>query len=245
MTPQTLMVILAHPDDESFPMGGTLAKAAAEGKQVHLVVATRGEAGIPGKSAAETAVLREAELRRACAELGVQQLTFLDYIDSRLETIPDSSGAARLLDLMRQSRPNVVVTFGPDGISGHSDHLAVYRWTTAAFDQYWQQSQRPLRLYYIAPSEATQQGCGIPPPAETVGGPVAFIDVGNYLVQKVRAAQQHQSQNPPFNGDPEIEAQNMACHELFRLARPQIAANGHEPEIDLFAGISGAKQKTN
>jgi N-acetylglucosamine malate deacetylase 2 len=245
MTPHTLMAILAHPDDETFPMGGTLAKAAAEGKRVHLVTATRGERGISGMSASETAVLRETELRHACAELGVQHLTFLDYVDGALANIPDRTGAAHLLELMRQSPPDVVVTFGPDGISGHPDHLAVYRWTTAAFDQYQQEVERPLRLYYIAPSEATQQGCGIPPPTEAVGGPVAFIDVGDYLAQKVRAAQQHQSQDPPFKGDPESEAQNMACHELFRLARPQIAANGHGPEVDLFAGISAQTKQTN
>jgi LmbE family N-acetylglucosaminyl deacetylase len=238
------MVILAHPDDESFGMGGTLAKSAAEGKRVHLVTATRGEAGIPGKCAAETAVLREAELRRACAEPGVQQLTFLDYMDGELDAVPDSAGAARLLSLMRQTQPDVVVTFGPDGISSHPDHLAVYRWTTAAFDQYQQDQERPLRLYYVAPSEATQQGCGIPPPTESVGGPLAFIDVGEFLVQKVRAAQQHQSQDPPFKGDPETEAQNMSCHELFRLARPQFAANGHGPIEDLFAAIPGPKHKT-
>lgn len=243
MIPPTLMVILAHPDDETFPMGGTLAKTAAAGKRVHLVTATRGEAGIPGKSTAETAAIREAELRRACAELGVQQLTFLDYFDGKLSHIPDSVGAARLLNLMRQSPPDVVVTFGPDGISGHPDHLAVYRWTTAAFDQYRQEGGRPQHLYYIAPSEATQQGCGIPPPTETVGGPVAFIDVGDYLVQKVRAAQQHQSQHPPFNGDPETEAQNLACHELFRLARPQLTANDHGPEVDLFAGVTGTNSQ--
>ena len=235
MTTPTLMAILAHPDDESFPMGGTLAKAAAGGKHVHLVTATRGEAGIANKGAVETAVLREAELRRACIELGVQQLTFLDYMDGELETVPDSAGVARLLSLMRQSQPDVVITFGPDGISGHLDHLVVHRWTTDAFDQYQQDQERPLRLYYIAPSEATQQGCGIAPPAEAVGGPVAFIDVGDFLVQKVRAAQQHQSQNPPFKGDPETEAQEMTCHELFRLARPQFAANGHGLETDLFA----------
>lgn len=244
MIPPTLMVILAHPDDESFPMGGTLAKSTTEGKQVHLVTATRGEVGIPGTSAAETAVLREAELRRACAALGVGQLTFLDYLDGALETIPDSIGTARLLDLMRQSPPDVVITFGPDGISGHPDHLAVHRWTTAAFDQYQQEVKRPLHLYYIAPSAATQQGCGIPPPAEAVGGPIAFIDVGEFLVQKVRTAQQHQSQNPPFKSDPETEAQNMACHELFRLAWPQAAANGQKPETDLFAGLTGVNQKT-
>jgi N-acetylglucosamine malate deacetylase 2 len=235
MTIQTFMVVLAHPDDESFPIGGTLAKAAATGHRVHLVTATRGEAGIPGKTAAETTVIREAELRRACAELGVQQLTFLDYRDGQLATIPDSNGRDRLLALMRQIRPDVVVTFGPDGISGHPDHVAVNRWTTAAFDQFQQESPGPRRLYYIAPSAATQQGCGVPPEAEAVGGPVAFIDVGAYLVQKVRAAQQHQSQQPPFNGDPEAEADQMACHELFRLARPRLAANGADPIVDLFA----------
>ncbi len=245
MTPPTLMTILAHPDDETFPMGGTLAKAVAEGKLIHLVTATRGERGIPGKSATETAVLREAELRRACAELGVQYLTFLDYVDGTLADIPDNVGAARLLALMRKSSPDVVVTFGPDGISGHPDHLAIHRWVTVAFDQYAQEVERPLRLYYIAPSEATWQGCGVPPPAEAVGGPVAFIDVGNYLVQKVRAAQQHQSQNPPFQGDPESKAQKMACHELFRLARPQVSVNGHEWETDLFAALSDVKRDKN
>ena len=173
----------------------------------------------------------------------MQQLTFLDYVDGTLANIPDSEGADRLLALMRQSPPDVVVTFGPDGISGHPDHLAMYRWTTAAFDQYQQEGERPLRLYYIAPSEATQQGCGISPPAEAVGGPVAFIDVGEFLVQKVRAAQQHQSQNPPFTGDPETEAHKMACHELFRLARPPLAANGHGPETNLFAGLNGVKSQ--
>jgi N-acetylglucosamine malate deacetylase 2 len=238
MAARRLTAVLAHPDDESFSIGGTLARYADEGIDVQLIVATRGEAGIPGKSTAETAVLREAELRRACAELGVPQLTFLNYVDGKLATIVDSAGAAHLLALMRRAQPDVVVTFGPDGISGHPDHLAVHRWTTAAFDQYEQEVKRPLRLYYIAPSEATQQGCGIPPPAEAVGGPVAFIDVGDYLVQKARAAQQHQSQDPPFKGDPESEAQNMACHELFRLARPQLSANGHGPEVDLFARIA-------
>jgi N-acetylglucosamine malate deacetylase 2 len=240
MTQQTLMAVLAHPDDESFPIGGTLAKAAAEGKHIHLVVATRGEAGIPGKSAAETAAIREAELHRACAELGIEQLTFLGFFDGKLSNTPDGNGIGRIFDLMRQSRPDVVVTFGPDGISGHPDHVAVHRWTTSAFDRLRQENDRPHRLYYIAPSEATQQGCGVPPPLEAVGGPIAFVDVGPYLVQKVRAVQQHRSQEPPFKNDPETEAQDMACHELFRLARPRLKANGHGPEIDLFAGLDSA-----
>jgi len=79
-----IVVILAHPDDESFPVGVTLAKYAAEGIQVDLIMATRGEAGIPGLSSEKAATIREAELRRACAELGVANLHFLDYRDGRL-----------------------------------------------------------------------------------------------------------------------------------------------------------------
>jgi LmbE family N-acetylglucosaminyl deacetylase len=78
---------------------------------------------------------------------------------------------------MRQTRPNVVITFGLDGISGHPDHIAVHHWTTAAFDLYQQETDYGQRLYFIAPSEATQQACGVPAAAGTLGGPVAFIDV--------------------------------------------------------------------
>lgn len=234
MSTQKLLVVLAHPDDESFPIGGTLAKYAQEGVDVFLLTATRGEAGIPGKSAAETATIRESELRRACAELRIHQPIFLDFIDGTLADIPDETGMQYLLAHFRQLQPDVIITFGPDGISGHADHLAIYRWTTLAFDQLKHQANGPHLLYYIAPSEATQQGCGVPPPAEEVGGPVAFIDVGSYLEQKVRAIQQHHSQHPPFTGDPKVEAQKLVCHELFRLARPRLSLNGHRPATDLL-----------
>ena len=236
MADRTLAVVLAHPDDESFPIGGTLARYAAGGVKVDLIVATRGEAGIPDQTPQETAQLREAELRRACAELGVHRLAFLDFSDGHLAEVDDEVAVSRLLQELRRSSPGVVITFGPDGISGHPDHLAVSRWTTLAFDRLCREAQGPpRRLYYIAPSAATQQGCGVPPPAEAVGGPVAYIDIGPFRVQKVRAAQQHQSQNPPFTGQPEYEADKLACHEAFRLARPVKPVNGHGPLPDLFA----------
>ena len=234
MSTQKLLVVLAHPDDESFPIGGTLAKYAHEGAEVFLLTATKGEAGIPGKSGADAAAIREVELRRACAELGVNPPLFLNFLDGELANTPEESGVQRLLEQVRQIQPDVIITFGPDGISGHPDHLAIHRWTTLAFEQLSRQPGGPRRLYYIAPSEATQQGCGVPPPAEQVDGPVAFIDMGPYLEQKVRAIQQHQSQNPPFPRDPKTEAQNLVCHELFRLARPRLSSNGYQPATDLF-----------
>lgn len=237
MTEKTLAAVLAHPDDESFAIGGTLARYAHQGVDVHLIVATLGEAGISGKSAPEAAAIRRTELQRACNALGVKQIHYLEFQDGRLAQIHDTKGHARLEATLRHLTPDVVITFGPDGISGHPDHVTVSRWTTAVFDKLSKEADGPGRLYYIAPSEATQQGCGIAPPAEDVGGPVAFIDVGDHLEEKVRAAQQHASQNPPFDGDVAEEAAKMACHELFRLARPWKPVNGAGPQEDLFEAL--------
>jgi N-acetylglucosamine malate deacetylase 2 len=217
MSDRRLVVILAHPDDESFPLGGTLAKYAAEGVPIILICATRGEKGIPGLSPDETARIRENELRAAASVLGIANVRFLDYVDGELKQADLTEAIAHLRDMLRELRPGAVITFGPDGISGHADHVAVHRLATTAFDQ---AGLPQARLFYIAPSEATQQGCGIIPSQEMAGGPVASIDVGAYLVTKVMAAQQHASQKPPFTGTPEDEAGRLTCHEYFTLARP-------------------------
>jgi len=211
------MVVIAHPDDESFPMGGTLAKYAAEGMRVVLVSATRGEAGIPGLNAVETAHLREAELSSAAQVLGVSRLEFLDYLDGEFDRADEEAIVGKLLKIIQRERPDALITFGPDGISGHPDHVAAYRFTTAAFDR----SGINGRLFYMLPSEATQQGCGIPPSKELAGGPVVSIDISDYRVSKVRAMQCHASQEPPFSGAPEEEAEKLTCHEYFVLARPR------------------------
>lgn len=217
----TLLAVLAHPDDESFPMGGTLAKYAAQGARVTLVCATRGEAGIPELSAEATAQVRSQELQAAAAALGLAGVRFLGYHDGRLAEADPDQAVEQLVDILHAEQPQAVITFGPDGISGHPDHLAIHRFTTAAFDR----AGLPARLYYLAPSEATLQGCGVVPDRELAGGPVAAIDIADHLVAKVRAMQCHASQNPPFSGPAEVEAGRLACHEYFTLARP-LAANG-------------------
>lgn len=219
MTSRRLMVIVAHPDDESFPIGGTIAKTVAEGDEVMLVTATRGEAGISGLSPEETGRLRERELRAACDVLGVSALHLLDYVDGTLDRVDAPVAIDQLLALIRAFRPDAIITFGPDGISGHPDHLAVHRWTTAAFEQA-RHAGRARRLYYITPSEATAQGCGVLPSSEQVGGAVAFIDVGAHLITKARAMQCHASRQPPFEGDPEEAASHLVCHETFTRVSP-------------------------
>jgi LmbE family N-acetylglucosaminyl deacetylase len=230
----TLLAVFAHPDDESFAVGGTLARYAAEGVRVVVVSATRGEAGIRSVDAGQAAGLREAELRQAASELGVDRVCILGHPDGGLADVDPGGALSRLMALLRELRPQVVITFGPDGISGHPDHVTVSRWATAAFDAL-DGPEAPQRLYYVAPSLATQRGCGVadppPLPPDAIG-----VDVEPYLETKVRAMQAHASQDPPYPGDPAKEAEQMACHEWFVLARPRLSHEGDDT-ADLFARL--------
>ncbi len=141
MRNRRLMAILAHPDDESLGMGGTLAKYARDGVDVFLLTATRGDGGRfrglprgdpqhPGRSALAT--IREAELRAAAAVLGVSEVTLLDYEDQHLDAANPSQAIARIAQELRRIRPDVVLTFGPEGGYGHPDHIAISQFATAA-----------------------------------------------------------------------------------------------------------------
>ena len=136
-----LMGVLAHPDDESLGFGGTLARYASQGVEVFLVTATRGDAGRfrghrtgerehPGPEA--LARIREAELRSAAAALGIRDVALLGYRDRQLDAADPREAIARIVGQLRRHRPEVVVTFGPDGAYGHPDHVAIAQLTTAA-----------------------------------------------------------------------------------------------------------------
>jgi LmbE family N-acetylglucosaminyl deacetylase len=100
----------------------------------------------------------------------------------------------------------------------------------AAFEQA-QRAGWAERLYFIAPSEATAQACGVPPSGEQAGSAAAYLDVGAHLVTKARAMQCHASQRPPVHRDPVEAAAQMVCHEVFTRIWP---ATGPEREDDLF-----------
>ena len=136
-----LMGVFAHPDDESLGAGGSLAKYASEGVEVAIVTATRGDAGRfhghrrddplhPGAS--ELTRIREAELRAAAAALGVRDVTCLDYRDQQLDRANPRQAVADIAWHVRRQRPDVVITFGPDGSYGHPDHVAISQFTTAS-----------------------------------------------------------------------------------------------------------------
>jgi len=151
MSKLTLLAVLAHPDDESFGMGGTLALYASRGVDVHLVCATRGEVGEVAPQLLEgfesIAKLRESELRCAAGVLGLTGVHFLDYRDSgmpgsldnthpqALTAQPLDEVAAKVVRYIRELKPQIVLTFDPIGGYRHPDHIAIQRATVRAFEQ--------------------------------------------------------------------------------------------------------------
>jgi LmbE family N-acetylglucosaminyl deacetylase len=136
-TPLRLMAIFAHPDDESLGIGGTLARYTAEGVEVTLITATRGQRGWFGEPTKNPGLdalgqLREGELRSAASALGIRELVLLNYLDGDLNQADPERITCELVGHIRRLRPHVVVTFGPDGAYGHPDHMAISQFTTTA-----------------------------------------------------------------------------------------------------------------
>lgn len=166
-----LVAVLAHPDDETFGTGGTLALYARRGVKVHLVCATRGEVGevdpefMQGfKSIAER---RENELRCAAGLLGLSSVTFLDYRDSGMPGTEDNHHpqalaaqpvdrvAREIFKHIQRLKPQVLITFDPIGGYRHPDHIAIHRATVRAFEMFNESSTsgikgayRPQKLYF-------------------------------------------------------------------------------------------------
>ena len=154
-----LMAVLAHPDDESLGNGGMLAKYAAEGIEIHLVVATRGERGWPGDESEYPGLetlgkMREVEVRAAAGVLGLHSVHFLDYLDGDLDIVPPAQVIAKIVGHLRRVKPDVVVTFGPYGGYGHPDHIAICQFTTAAIVE----AADPHSLYHhdLAPHSVSK-----------------------------------------------------------------------------------------
>ena len=164
-----ILSVLAHPDDEAFGMGGTLALYTMQGAEVYLACATLGEAGdIPPdflKSHSSSAALRESELDCSADALALKQVFKLGFRDSGMAGSPDNQHpdalvarpmeevVERVADVMRQVRPHVVLTFDPVGGYYHPDHIRVHQATVLAFERVRQElsgsdPQVLARLYY-------------------------------------------------------------------------------------------------
>jgi LmbE family N-acetylglucosaminyl deacetylase len=130
----TIMGIWAHPDDETFTAGGLMATAVQNGQTVICVTATRGEGGVQDESrwpAAELGTIREQELNDALEVFGVSKLHILNYKDGHCNA-KDNEAITDIRDLIGQYKPDTILTFGKDGLTGHPDHKSVCEWALAA-----------------------------------------------------------------------------------------------------------------
>ena len=134
----TVLGVWAHPDDDIYLTAGLMALAIQRGEHVVDVTATRGEGGSLDEErwpSASMADVRTGELLRSLDILGVREHRFLEGpIDVDMRTPLDEVGAAQVVDIVRDVRPDTVLTFGPDGITGHEGHKSVCRWATDAFE---------------------------------------------------------------------------------------------------------------
>ncbi len=262
-----LMCILAHPDDESLAMGGTLAKYAAQGVEIHLITATRGERGWPWDKAAypgpeQLGQRREAELHAAAHVLGLHRVEFLNYLDGELDNATPAEVLPVLVASIRRVRPHVVVTFDPNGCYGHPDHIAISHLALAAvvraadphFGATGNASPHAVsKFYYIAPSSEQLELY------QTVIGELAIpvdgvlrraigwepwaitttIDAESHWQTVWQAVSCHQSQLPNLRS---VEQESGELHKQLWGCQTYYRAfslvnGGRKMETDLFEGL--------
>jgi len=195
-----LLAIFAHPDDEAFRCGGALALLAQRGARVWVLCATRGEAGVPGLAPQQAGQVRERELRCACRALGIEPPRFLDYRDGALSQVDEEQAVEQIARVVRALRPQVLLTWPPDGVSGHPDHVAVSRWAGEAF----RRTTGPVALYHTVVPRSLAQALGMTHlhtvPDEQV---TLTVDVGPAWEQKLAAIHCHRTQ---MDGSPILSA---------------------------------------
>jgi LmbE family N-acetylglucosaminyl deacetylase len=233
-----LLFILPHPDDETFS-AGAIARYSAAGVEVGLICATRGERGATADlcTIEELPGVREAEMRDAGRILGARYVEMLPYEDQKLWTAPIDEIRRQITAILRRQKPQIVVTFDPNGNNQHTDHIVMSRFvadavSTAADPRWYPELGRPHtvdRILWQWPQPLLKLGA-VPELGQQPG--VDFlIDVAGFRKQKEAAIRAHRTQFPGlrtlFNSDARLSL------EAFRLgfgARPQTT-----PASDLFA----------
>lgn len=150
----TILGVWAHPDDESFMIGGLLSMAAQNGQQVICVTATKGEKGVQDESkwpAATLADTRTHELENALDVLGIKNHHWLGYSDGGCADVDDVEAVNTISALIAQYKPDTIITFPPDGMTGHPDHQAVSRWAQAAAEK---SGSKPQVYFAVQTQEA-------------------------------------------------------------------------------------------
>lgn len=210
MNDKSVLAVFAHPDDETYRAGGTLALLAAGGFRVNVLTATRGEAGSCGTpplcTVDELPLVREQELRCACRALGLEPPKILGYPDGQLASIDPNKLIANILEVSERTNPQIMISFGEDGISGHPDHIAIGRCAWAAF----QQRTNIQAFIILAVPQFIADALGMKQIYATPDVCITHaVDVSKVWKAKVQAIRCHQTQvqeSPILKADQEDQA---------------------------------------
>jgi len=242
-----LLCVTAHPDDEAGAFGGTLLFYHDRGVETHVICLTAGTAARnrgPARSNEELAALRSAEFAASCKLLKVSHYEVLDFTDGQLNRADFYHVVGELVRRLRQVRPQIVLTFGPDGgLTGHPDHGMAGVFATMAFEwagrpeRYPEQLEQGLqphraqKLYYIAANFVLPDFPRIAPPTVT-----ARLDVGQERFEKkIEAFEQHTTQAPLF-GRLRKNLGHRRPVDMFHLAATREPREA-KAETDLFEGV--------
>ena len=206
-----LLLVFAHPDDETFSSSGTISHLTRNGVEAKLITATRGEAGMLGDPPLATrktlGKVREAELKEAAKISGISQIFFLDYIDGTLKDIPTKELVGRILPIMKKEQPDIVITFEKNGISMHPDHIAISKAATEAFRKYMRGAKHHVRLYHVCLPEShlhihQEAGYRYEHFGKMEGTPdheiSTIVDITHVYEVKVKAMKKHKTQKKDY-----------------------------------------------
>ena len=230
-----ILAVFAHPDDETSVAGGTIARSVQEGVEVTVVTATRGEWGTLGTGGMTIAredlpAVRESEHRAVMRLYGAHPPVFLGYEDATMGEADLAPAVRQVAAEMQRVRPDVVITWGPTGMSRHPDHIAVHQATVEAFHAY--AASAPARLYYAAlPLDVARRF------EADLDGPEARptirIDITAHLQTKAKALRIYRSQEDAQAIAEVLEqAPSWTASEYFHQAYP--AVDGAVPKSTLW-----------
>ncbi|MCM3620821.1 PIG-L family deacetylase [Brevibacillus borstelensis] len=247
MKEKRILFVFAHPDDETFTSGVTICKYAAQPDvSIHLLCATRGEAGKPGDppicTMEELPAEREAELRKAASILGISRVEFMGYRDKELSNIPPAELAQKINESIERIKPQVVITFAPHGISGHPDHQAISAATTSAV-QALPAGSVTQKLYYVTHAADQNFGIASPPYTDPIDSITTIISAPAYVPQVAQALAAHRTQHLSvsrvFPGVLQGDTTYVRTVNHFILVGDRPRENSvEEKETDLFSGIT-------
>ncbi len=220
---RVILGVFAHPDDETSGCGGTFARYAREGAAVFNITATRGELGSLGSGDLTIAredlpKVRESELRVVLKSYGANPPIILGYRDQGLKDADLEVLVDKVYEVMARVDPDVVITFGPLGISRHDDHMTLHTATVAAFERYYDQVKKSPRLFYVCipPQLAEEWELEIDGPDVD---PTHVIDIAETKSLKIGALRTYVSQEDAQELADIVE-EWPAANEWFHQARP-------------------------